>query len=81
MLAQLHTERSNSGQLGFIHLRNCQSPASRLVLRLCVYDGIKPVITVISAAEQEPNAADMISLLLGHAVPEWAHNNRRKFLE
>lgn len=81
MLAQPHMKRANSGQQRFIHLRNCQSSASRSALRLCVYDGIKPVITVIPAGEQETNAADMISPFLGHALPEWAHNNRRKFLE
>lgn len=51
------------------------------MLRWCVYNGIKPVITVILAGEQKNNTADMISPLLGHALPEWARNNRTKFLK
>lgn len=51
------------------------------MLTLGVYNGIEPVITVIPAGEQETHTADMISPFLGHALPEWAHNNRRKFLE
>lgn len=82
MLAQPHTERANRGQPRFAHLRDCQSSASHSVLRPCVYNGIKPVIAVIPAGEREINAADMISPLSGHTVPEWAHNNnRRKFLK
>lgn len=48
--------------------------------RLCVYNGIIHVITVIPVGDREMNAADMISPFLGHALPEWAHNNR-KFLK
>ena len=42
---------------------------------------LNPVIAVIPAGEREINAAEVISALSGHTVPEWAHNNRGKFLK
>lgn len=69
--------RANGGQQRFVLSRNCQSP----LLGVCVYNGINPVITVIPAGAQEIKTAAMISPLLAHPVPEWALDNRRKFLK
>lgn len=80
MLSQLHTERADWGQQRFVHLRNCQSTASHSVFRLCVYNGIKPVTTVIPAGEEGIDTANRISPLLGHVLPECSANNMRKFL-
>lgn len=53
----------------FFYLRNCQSLLSHSVR-------FNPIITEIWASAHNMFSADTILLLLGHAPPDWAHNNK-----